>query len=187
VVGSTGGSATHSITKYEVPKHEHTTGPALWIYDTYRVPFGFFPFGNPNQIQDAIFNHHHTYNTSLYYFNSDADPTQFQDPTPNTNPLSTKGNPDDSPTAPFPAYQSGAANQNTGSMFAYFNRYMDPRSDINFTGGIHDKANSKLQTHRHLIHWENGTGQENNRPFGSPHENRPPYYVVVYYTKKPNT
>lgn len=58
----------------------------------------------------------------------------------------------------------------------------DPNSGIQivktmrFTGGIHDRANSNIQTHKHSIIPAYGPG--------GPHENRPPYYVVVYYTKK---
>lgn len=47
---------------------------------------------------------------------------------------------------------------------------------IRFTGGIYDKANSNIQTHKHSIIPAYGPG--------GPHENRPPYHVVVYYTKK---
>jgi len=62
----------------------------------------------------------------------------------------------------------------------YYNETPNPGvqfvKTMRFTGGVHDLANSNIQTHKHSITPAYGPG--------GPHENRPPYYVVVYYTKK---
>jgi hypothetical protein len=53
-----------------------------------------------------------------------------------------------------------------------------------YTGGVNNYATSDLATHIHGISTEFGDLVLGNT--GSEHENRPPYYVVVYYTKKQN-
>jgi hypothetical protein len=55
-----------------------------------------------------------------------------------------------------------------------------------FTGGIRGLSSSNLQTHKHGVKYQNGSGEVGDKVFGDPHENRPPYCVVVYYTKKLN-
>jgi hypothetical protein len=63
--------------------------------------------------------------------------------------------------------------------------FVFPFENPYFTGGINNLSQSELQTHVHAITQSNfGDGNPNNP--GSEHENRPPYYVMVYYTKKPN-
>jgi len=51
-----------------------------------------------------------------------------------------------------------------------------------YTGGVNNYLTSNLATHTHSISTEFGNGGSSVLP----HENRPPYYVVVYYTKKQN-
>ena len=82
-------------------------------------------------------------------------------------------------------------NELTGSIFGISkptNTSKQDEIDIQnpkLTGGIHDRENSGLQTHRHsLTQSDFGDGNPNNS--GLEHENRPPYFVVVYYTKKTN-
>jgi hypothetical protein len=52
-----------------------------------------------------------------------------------------------------------------------------------YTGGIYDYPNSNLAKHTHGLNVSLGNGVPGD-PSTTSHENRPPYYVVAYYTKK---
>jgi len=73
---------------------------------------------------------------------------------------------------------------NMGSVFGAADGSIKEDREIRYTGGVHDYSNSKISTHKHSISTEFGNGTIGDP--GLEHENRPPYYVVVYYTKKLN-
>lgn len=91
-----------------------------------------------------------------------------------------------SPDAPNPADES-VANETTGSVFGRieFGDLTTGGSSPYFTGGISNRPNSELQNHKHTISQINFGNGVLGDP-GSEHENRPPYLVTVYYTKKSN-
>lgn len=122
--------------------------------------------------EPANMTHYHYINTSR--FKSDLNDT------PINTELSEAMDPDQ-PTQ----FNPDQANENTGSLFA---RHQNPpgySTQPHFTGGVRNLENSELQTHTHnILQSDFGDGNPSNP--GTEHENRPPYYVVVYYTKKPN-
>lgn len=106
------------------------------------------------------FRHDHFINRGAYKKGSGSEPD------------SITGNPD-----------LGTTDINMGSVFgAAPANTIDEEREIRYTGGVNDYQNSKISTHIHGISTEFGNGTIGDP--GLEHENRPPYYVVVYYTKK---
>jgi len=130
--------------------------------------------------KDATLEHFHYFNTGRS--------TTLQNPTedPITSGPSVQMDPDSPYTTPPVGEPLANANQTTGSIFSQVDFSVQNNSNYQWTGGVNDLANSELQNHVHSIDtYDFGDGDPNNP--GQPHENRPPYYVVNYYTKKPNT
>lgn len=163
--GSLGGTHSHRVTPQELPPHTHETSVA-YTKQNWAAP-------NPPP-QLANLEHHHYINTGRFQLgqnsgfpiNTDLSETQAADIPDNEN----------------------LANSNTGSIFVKNNGYSNGFIENDYwswTGGVHKRELSELQTHRHAISASDfGDGNPNNP--GTEHENRPPYFVVVYYTKKPN-
>jgi hypothetical protein len=168
-LGGFGGSDTHSVTKQEMASHFHSTNQA-------RIKQNW---ATPGVSSYADLEHYHYLNTSrfvrdVYDFAVPTDLSLGKDPTNPTQFVSPDSpNPDD-PTI---------ANLTTGSVFG--RRGAIYTGTVYFTGGVHKLQQSELQTHKHAVAQSDfGDGNPNNP--GAPHENRPEYYVVVFYTKKPN-
>jgi hypothetical protein len=188
-----GGSNSHQITPNESPPHQHYIGntvfPSVAQYNT-----------------EQLFRHFHWMNQRTF-FKSGQDEA-LNDP---SAPLSETGNPNlidpNSNNYPFVGENTDYINKNwefffpsveTGSVF-HPGRPPSYQWDFGssprvygwynpwpaFTGGVHDLQNSELQTHKHTLPNDLGNGNVNDP--GQAHENRPPYSVVVYYTKKLNS
>jgi len=171
---SAGGSHSHRITKNESAQHQHTTSRAKYN-------------GNDTDLQ-----HDHYMNVARhrYKFFSENPNNQKTIPINPQNP-SDIGDPD-TPTGVSPAHHY--RDQNTGSIFSIYPKaaykvqnptWPDYLDFPVFTGNI-GTSNTELRTHKHSISGlAFGDGDVDNP--GLEHENRPPYFVLVYYTKKQNT
>jgi len=134
--------------------HSVTLSKSQLASHTHQTDSPAYNTSNPTVV--PYFDHSHEINTGTYNI-------QAPDSEPGTPPLS---GPDS--TGGFPSLNS------------IFMRGGLP--DQYFTGGIYDYQNSELANHKHSISTDFGNGTIGDP--GSEHENRPPYYVVVYYTKK---
>ena len=131
----------------------------------------------------ADLHHYHYINTSR--FNKD-----IFDNLITSIPLSDGKDPQNptqwvSPDDPF-IIQEYLADPTTGSLFGRqeLGDFVNTSSTF-FTGGVHKLQSTELQNHIHAITQSDfGDGIVGND--GAPHENRPPYFVTAYYTKKLN-
>lgn len=178
-----GGSHSHRITKNESVKHDHN------LILTFE--------GNETDLAD--FRHFHYFNVGRKAppngpeLSDGKIPTDAVDQFTGRLPSGWRSpiHPETPENETFIA-TSQNADELTGSIFGLSRNpsnsdtpnYLDTLYP-KLTGGIHDKQNSELQTHIHaLTQSDFGDGNPDNP--GLEHENRPPYFVVVYYTKKQN-
>lgn len=164
---SAGGSHSHRITKNESAQHQHTTSTAKYA-------------GNDTDLQHDHYMNVARHNYRFFTETSNGLVPIDQNPSDVVNP--------DTPTGVSPAHHF--RDQNTGSIFTIYPKsFFQPTTtrylDFPVFTGRDSTSNSQLQLHKHSLVTDFGDGNENNP--GLEHENRPPYFVVVYYTKKQNT
>lgn len=185
-LGGIGGSSSHRLIRQEMGNHNHI---ATTTYFKNSTVLGEFYSGDE---VPADFSHYHYMNLTDHFWPSNNSTTL---------PISTSQNPDSQVRLLLDGAGSGfegntafpAATINTGSMFAAvpFDPNQPPNTEADnldhsfWTGGVHDYENSELGTHKHSIPYDFGDPNNINEP-GAPHENRPPYMTVAFYTKKLN-
>ena len=185
----TGGADSVRLVHDHISNHTHQTlGPSL-VDD----PSGF-------GATSANFNHYHGINTGLLETsdqnrpNSDeGDEFMIDNNNFDTADGSVNGpldwiNEASGPISRLP--DIGSANYSAPSLGSVFAQGMEVSKDGGsyggftlYTGGIHDYNNSNLAKHTHDFGTSFGGGAPSASAQASPHENRPPYFVVAYYTK----
>ena len=191
IITSTGGADSVSLVHDNISNHTHQTfGPSL-----------VSSIVDPSGSASADFNHYHGINTGLLETDDgrpdsvmgneymSESPSNFDTADGSVNGELDWTNEASGPISRLPTFAS-TPDYSAPSLGSVFAQGMEVSKDGGsyggftlYTGGIHDYNNSNLAKHTHDFGTSFGGGVPSASAQASPHENRPPYFVVAYYTK----
>jgi hypothetical protein len=154
----------------EMPLHFHTTSDPVWVDEK--------SYGQgPNQDAYDTYKHNHEVATAQfgtsYPQSYSAAPSSTQEPDYNNNRMTVVKGKYPYPPIGFNSPELIKYNPDNTNQFLYK------------TEGVRDYANSNLANHVHSIEINETTPGYTKTDFASQsHENRPSYYVVIYYKKR---